>query len=41
LDLVTTKKDFLKIDELFLNKIKYLDIDLVIKNEMKLLKKII
>ena len=41
LDLVTTKKDFLKIDKLFLNKIKYLDIDLVIKDEMKLLKKII
>jgi len=41
LDLVTTKKDLLKIDKLFLNKIKYLDIDLVIKDEMKLLKKII
>ena len=41
LDLVTTKKDFIKIDKLFLNKIKYLDIDLVIKDEMKLLKKII
>ena len=41
LALVTTKKDFLKIDKLFLNKIKYLDIDLVIKDEMKLLKKII
>ena len=41
LDLVTTKKDFLKIDKLFLNKIKYFDIDIVIKDEMKLLKKII
>jgi len=41
LDLVTTKKDFLKIDKLFLNKIKYYDIELVIKEEMKLLKKII
>ena len=41
LDLVTTKKDFLKIDKLFLNKIKYLDIDLVIKGEMEFLKKII
>ena len=41
LNLVTTKKDFLKIDKSFLNKIKYLDIDLVIKDETKLLKKII
>ena len=41
LDLVTTKKDFLKIDKLFLNKIKYLDVDLAIKDEMKLLQKII
>ncbi len=41
LDLVTTKKDFIKIDKLSLNKIKYLDINLVIKDEIKLLKKII
>ena len=41
LDLVTTKKDFLKIDKLFLNKIKYLDINLAIKDEIKLLQKII
>ena len=41
LDLVTTKKDFIKVDKLSLNKIKYLDINLVIKDEIKLLKKII
>ena len=41
LNLITTKKDFVKIDKLFLNKVKYLDIDIVIKDEVKLLKKII